>query len=131
MDLIENHPIYNLINNSQIGIVGHSLEGMVTLMTSTLDERFKATVSWAGLVNFSASFFGISESDPFMDYIPAKIINTTYPENLLLLQSIYDTTVPYNTNALVAQNLTNCELVSITYEIFGGPHYLFTESMTV
>ena len=131
LDVIEKHPVYNLINTSQIGIVGHSLGGMVALMTSTLDERFKATVTWAGLVNFSADFIGISESNPFMDYIPVKIINTTNPKNLLLIQSIYDTTVPYNANALVAQKLTNCELVNITYHIFGGPHYLFTDEVLI
>ena len=131
LDVIEKHPIYNLINSSQIGIVGHSLGGMVALMTSTLDDRFKATVTWAGLVNFSADFFGISESNPFMDYIPAKIINTTNPKNLLLIQSIYDTTVPYNANAVLAQKLTNCELINITYHIFGGPHYLFTDEVLI
>jgi dienelactone hydrolase len=131
LDVIEQLPVYNLINSSQIGLVGHSLGGMVALMTGALDERFKATVTWAGLVNFSAYLFGISESNPFMDYIPAKIINSTNPQNLLLIQSIYDTTVPYETNALVAQNLTNCQLISITHQIFGGPHYLFTDEVLI
>ncbi|MFX0011687.1 MAG: alpha/beta hydrolase family protein, partial [Candidatus Hermodarchaeota archaeon] len=131
LDVIEKHPIYKIINTSQIGLVGHSLGGMVALMTSALDDRFKATVTWAGLVNFSANFFGISESNPFMDYIPAKIINSTTPKNLLLIHSIYDTTVPYNANALLAQKLTNCELINITHHIFGGPHYLFTDEVLI
>ena len=131
LDFIETLPIYSQINTSQIGIVGHSLGGMVALMTSSLDNRFKATVTWAGLVNFSASFFGISEDNPFMDYIPAKIMNTTNPKNLLLIQSIYDTIVPYKSNALVAQNITNCQLISITHHIFGGPHFLFTDEVVI
>ena len=131
LDVLETLPIYSQINSSQIGIVGHSLGGMVALMTSSLDERFKATVTWAGLVNFSASFFGLSEDNPFMDYIPAKIMNTTNPTNLLLIHSIYDTVVPYKSNALVAQNITNCQLISITHHIFGGPHFLFTDEVVI
>ncbi len=131
LDMVETLPIYSQINTSQIGIVGHSLGGMVALMTSSLDERFKATVTWAGLVNFSASFFGLSEDNPFMDYIPAKIMNTTNPTNLLLIQSIYDTVVPYKANALVAQNITHCQLISITHHIFGGPHFLFTDEVLI
>jgi dienelactone hydrolase len=129
LDVIERHPVYDMINSSQIGLVGHSLGGMVALMTGALDERFKATVTWAGLVNASANFFGIGESNPFMNYIPARIINESNPQNLLVIHSIYDTTVPYETNALVAQNLTNCQLISITNHILGGQHYLFSDEV--
>ena len=131
LDEIETLPEYSKINNSQIGIVGHSFGGMVALMNAALDNRFKATVTWAGLVNFSASLFGISESHLFMNYIPTKIINTTNPQNLLLIHSIFDNTVPYEKNALVAQNLTNCELINITYDILGGPHYLLADEVLI
>ncbi len=129
LDMIESLPEYSQINSSQIGLVGHSFGGMVALMNGALDNRFIATVTWAGLVNFSANLFGISENNIFMDYIPAKIINTTNPQNLLLIHSIFDKTVPYEKNALVAQQLTNCELINITYDILGGPHYLLADEV--
>jgi len=131
LDLIESLPVYERINSSQIGLVGHSLGGMIVLMNSALDDRFIATVTWAGLVNFSASFFGISNDNPFMNYIPAKIINDTNPRNLLGIQSIYDETVPYKKNALVLQNLTNCSLVNITQPLFLGAHYLFSDTVLI
>ncbi len=131
LDKIETLPEYNRINNSQIGIVGHSFGGMVALMTSALDNRFKATVTWAGVVNFSAQLLGISESNLFMNYIPAKIINQTNPQNLLVIHSIYDNTVPYKKNALVAHDLTNCTLVNITYHILGGPHFLLADEVLI
>ncbi len=131
LDLIESLPVYEKINSSQIGLVGHSLGGMIVLMNSALDDRFIATVTWAGLVNFSASFFGISNDNPFMNYIPAKIINDTNPRNLLGIQSIYDETVPYKQNALVLQNLTNCTLINITQQLFLGAHYLFSDTVLI
>ncbi|MFX1480969.1 MAG: alpha/beta hydrolase family protein, partial [Promethearchaeota archaeon] len=123
--------IFTKINSSQIGLVGHSLGGMVALMNAALDKRFKVTVTWAGLVNFSASYFGIREDHLFMKYIPSKIINKTNPTNLMIIHSIYDSTVPYNENALVAQNLTDCKLDSINYHMFGGPHYLFSDKVII
>ncbi|MHA1489685.1 MAG: alpha/beta hydrolase family protein [Promethearchaeota archaeon] len=131
LDLIESLPVYEKINSSQIGLVGHSLGGMVALMNGALDDRFVATVTWAGLVNFSASFFGINNDHPFMNYIPAKIINETNPRNLLGIHSIYDETVPYKQNALILQKLTNCKLVNITQELFLGPHYLFSDTVII
>ncbi|MFX1388819.1 MAG: alpha/beta hydrolase family protein [Promethearchaeota archaeon] len=129
LDTLSNMNFFININTSQIGLVGHSLGGMVALMNGALDDRFKLTVTWAGLVNFSAEFFGISEDHPFMKYIPARIINETNPSNLMVIHSIYDTTVPFNENALVAKNLTNCKLVEIKSHLFGGPHYLFSDQV--
>ncbi|MFX1380108.1 MAG: alpha/beta hydrolase family protein [Promethearchaeota archaeon] len=129
LDTLSHMSFFANINRSQIGIVGHSLGGMVALMNSALDDRFKVTVTWAGLVNFSASFFGISEDHPFMKYIPAKIINETSPHNLMVIQSIYDTTISFTDNALVAKNLTNCELIEINNPLFGGAHYLFSDKV--
>ena len=129
LDAIEQLPVYENINTSQIGIIGHSLGGMVALMNSALDDRFKVTITWAGLVNFSAAFFGIGEENPFMNYIPSKLINSSNPTNLLVIQSIYDNTVPYKDNALVAQKLTNCTLINITQPLVGGPHYLLSDKV--
>ena len=127
LDKLSHMPFFANINSSQIGLIGHSLGGMVALMNGALDDRFKVTVTWAGLVNFSASYFGIKEDHPFMKYIPSKIINETNPSNLMVIHSIYDTTVPFEDNALVAKNLTNCKLVEIKHHLFGGPHYLFSD----
>lgn len=129
LDTLSHMSFFANINISQIGLVGHSLGGMVALMNGAFDDRFKVTVTWAGLINFSASFFGITDDHPFMKYIPVKIINETNPSNLLVIQSIYDTTVPFKDNALVAKNLTNCKLIEIKSHLFGGPHYLFSDEV--
>ena len=131
LDFIESLPVYEKINSSQIGLIGHSLGGMIALMNGALDDRFAATVTWAGLVNFSASFFGISNDHPFMKYIPAKIINGTNPRNLLGIQSINDKIVPYKQNALTLQRLTNCTLINITQTLFLGAHYLFSDTVLI
>ena len=129
LDKLTKMKFFTNVNTSQIGLVGHSLGGMVVLMNGALDDRFKVTITWAGLVNFSSSFFGISADHPFMQYIPAKIINETNPSNLMVIHSIYDETVPFKDNALVAKNLTNCKLIAITKHLFGGPHYLFSDKV--
>lgn len=131
LDVIETLPIYEKINSSQIALIGHSLGGMVVLMNGALDNRFRVTVTWAGLVNFSAKEFDISETNPFMKYIPSKIINSSNPSNLLVIQSIYDTTVPYKENALLAQKLTNCTVINITQHLLGGPHFLLSDKVVI
>lgn len=129
LDVIETLPVYQKINSSQIGLIGHSLGGMVVLMNGALDKRFKATVTWAGLVNFSAREFYISETDPFMNYIPSKIVNSTNPLNLLAIQSVYDTVVPYKENALLLQKIANCHLINITETLFGSAHFLLSDKV--
>ncbi|MHA1668957.1 MAG: alpha/beta hydrolase family protein [Promethearchaeota archaeon] len=131
LDVIETLPVYANINSSQIGLIGHSFGGMIALMNGALDNRFKVTVTWAGLVNFSSDFLGINKEDPFMNYIPGKIINETNPSNLLVIQSIYDKTVPFKKNALVAQNLTQCKLIEITEHLIGGPHFLLSDKVLI
>ncbi|MFX1327860.1 MAG: alpha/beta hydrolase family protein [Promethearchaeota archaeon] len=129
LDTLSDMSFFVNINSSQIGLVGHSLGGMVALMNGAFDDRFKVTVTWAALVNFSASYFGITEDHPFMKFIPSNIINETNPNNLMLIHSIYDSTVPFDNNALLAQNLTNCKIVKIKHHLFGGPHYLFSNKV--
>jgi len=131
LDVIETLPVYANINSSQIGLIGHSFGGMIALMNGALDNRFKVTVTWAGLVNFSADFLGMNKDHPLMNYIPGKIINETNPSNLLVIQSIYDTTVPFEENALVAQNLTQCKLITVTEHLIGGPHFLFSDKVLI
>ena len=131
LDVIETLPVYANINSSQIGLIGHSFGGMIALMNGALDNRFKVTVTWAGLVNFSSDFLGMNKDHPLMNYIPGKIINETNPSNLLVIQSIYDKTVPFEKNALVAQNLTQCKLITVTEHLIGGPHFLFSDKVLI
>lgn len=131
LDVLEGLRFYDKINSSQIGIVGHSLGGAVALMNSALDDRFKVTITWAGVVNFSSEISGVEINSEFMKYNPANIINSSTPSNLLVIQSIYDPTVSYKENALLAQKLTNCTLIPITEHLFGGAHYLFSDSVLI
>ena len=131
LDVIETLPVYANINSSQIGLIGHSFGGMIALMNGALDNRFKVTVTWAGLVNFSSDYLGINKEHPLMNYIPGKIINETNPSNLLVIQSIYDTIVPFEKNALVAQNLTQCKLIKVNKHLIGGPHFLFSDKVLI
>jgi len=131
LDVIETLPVYADINSSQIGLIGHSFGGMIALMNGALDNRFKVTVTWAGLVNFSSDFLGMNKEHPLMNYIPGKIINETNPSNLLVIHSIYDTTVPFEENALVAQNLTQCKLIKVTEHLIGGAHFLLSDKVLI
>jgi len=131
LDVIETLPVYTNINSSQIGLIGHSFGGMIALMNGALDDRFKVTVTWAGVVNFSSDLLGMNKDHSFMNYIPGNIINETNPSNLLVIHSIYDTTVPFEENALVAQNLTQCKLIKVTDHLIGGPHFLFSDKVLI
>jgi len=123
LDAIEKLDVYTeKINTSQIGLLGHSLGGMVVLMNGARDPRFTATISWAGVVN--SSLFGWDMAA----YNPVNLINTTAPKNLLLIHSKSDETVNYEKNALVAQNLTGCPIVNIT-DSFLSAHYLISDKV--
>ncbi|MEJ2251927.1 MAG: hypothetical protein P8Y97_19990, partial [Candidatus Lokiarchaeota archaeon] len=127
LDAIEKLPIYSRINSSQIGLIGHSLGGMVVLMNGALDPRFKVTVAWSPLVNFDLRKLGLSENGTYAKYLPINLINETRPSNLMLIADINDPIVSYKGNALLAQNLTNCKLVTLKGNYFGGAHYLMTD----
>ncbi len=124
LDAIEILDVYPRINSSQIGLVGHSLGGMVVLMNGALDDRFTATISWAGVVN--ASFIGW-ELDA---YNPANLINNTAPQNLLLIHGYDDRTVNYEAHALLAQSLTGCTIINITDSFFSD-HYLISDTVLI
>ncbi len=124
LDAIELLDVYSRINSSQIGLVGHSLGGMVVLMNGALDDRFAATISWAGVVN--ASFIGGG-----LDvYNPANLLNTTDPQNLLLIHGYDDRTVSYEDHALLAQDLTGCTIINITDSLISD-HYLLSDTVLI
>jgi len=103
LDKLETLTIYkDEINSSQIGLIGHSLGGMVVLMNDALDPRFNATVTWAGLVDLDLGGLGISEDSIFNDYIPINLINETNVQNLLIIHHINDPVLMFEKNALTA-----------------------------
>jgi pimeloyl-ACP methyl ester carboxylesterase len=80
LDYIETLPVYSQINSSQIGLIGHSLGGMVVLLNGALDPRFNVTVTWAPLVNY-----GIIDNPTFDGNMQVNIINETNTKNLLMI----------------------------------------------
>jgi len=84
LDKLETLPFYSDVNVSQIGLIGHSLGGMVVLMNQALDPRFNITVAWAPLVNFNPQELGIIQTEEYYQYIPVNLLNETNTNNLLM-----------------------------------------------
>lgn len=124
LDTIELMDVYSRINSSQIGLLGHSLGGMVVLMNGALDNRFSATISWAGVVNASAINWDLAS------YNPINLINSTDPQNLLLIHGYNDGTVNYDDHALLAQSLTGCPIINIT-DSFLSDHMLISDTVII
>jgi dienelactone hydrolase len=123
LDAIETLNVYSEhINASQIGLIGHSLGGLVVLMNGALDSRFAATISWAGVVNMTLA--GLDA------YNPVNILNSTNPQNLLLIHGFNDSTVDYEAHALVAQNLTGCPIINVSDSIISD-HYLISDTVMI
>ncbi len=118
------------VNISQIGLIGHSLGGMVVLMNQALNSEFKATVAWAPLVNFTPPKFGLGWQG-YEQYIPANLINATNSENLLIIMHVNDEALDYSENALVANKLTNCSVINVTRPLIGGGHQLFSDQVLI
>ena len=119
---------YSNVNESQIGLVGHSLGGMVVLMNQALNPDFKVTVAWAPLVNFTPPRFGLKWQG-YEEFIPVNLLNSTNSENLLIISHVKDEILDYTENALKAQELTNCTLINITKPLIGGAHQLFSDKV--
>ena len=130
LDKLETLPFYTEVNASQIGLIGHSLGGMVVLMNQALDPRFNATVAWAPLVNFDPNKLGII-SPEYATYIPVNLINESNTKNLLIIMHVDDEALSYEDQALKAQNLTNCEVISLSGFILGSPHQLFSDAALI
>ncbi|MFX0025312.1 MAG: alpha/beta hydrolase [Candidatus Hermodarchaeota archaeon] len=127
LDKLETLPFYTDVNTSQIGLIGHSLGGMVVLMNQALDPRFNVTVAWAPLVNFSQGL-GIFDAT---DYIPAKLLNKNNTHNLLIIMHEHDESLNFEEQAGVAQNLTDCEVIKITHPLIGGGHQLLDDIVII
>ncbi len=129
LDTLEKMSVYKEnIDKDQIGLIGHSMGGMVVLQNQALDDRFKATVAWAPLVSFDPKELGITEGEKFEDYIPENLLNENNSENLLVIQHVDDEVLDFEDNAELAQELTGCKLIKIT-ESFGSPHQLISEKV--
>ncbi|MFX1389156.1 MAG: alpha/beta hydrolase [Promethearchaeota archaeon] len=131
LDKLETMPFYSNVNTTQIGLIGHSLGGMVVLMNQALDVRFNVTVAWAPLVDFDPALLGIVETDDFLDYIPINLMNTSNTNNLLIIMHVNDEVLNFTKNALQAQTLTNCTVIPITEPLLGGGHQLFSNTVII
>ncbi len=121
---------FSNVNESQIGLIGHSLGGMVVLMNQALNPDFKVTVAWAPLVNFTPPRFGLKWQN-YEHYIPVNLLNSTNSENLLIIMHVKDEVLDYDDNALKAKELTNCTLINVTKPLFGGGHQLFSNKVLI
>jgi len=131
LDKLETLPLYSNIDTSQIGLIGHSLGGMVVLMNQALDSRFNVTVTWAPLVNFNPQQLGIVNTDNYDPYIPVNLLNKTNTNNLLIIMHVDDEALDFTSHALVAQNLTDCTVIPITEPLIGGAHQLFSNVVLI
>ena len=131
LDKLQTFPFYSNINSSQIGLIGHSLGGMVVLMNQALDPRFKVTVALAPLVNFVPPKFGFIYNENFIDYIPVNLLNNQNTENLLIIMHSKDEILDFKENALKAKELTNCTVISISEPLLGGGHQLFSDRVLI
>jgi len=131
LDKIETLPFYSNVNTSQIGLIGHSLGGMVVLMNQALDPRFNVTVAWAPLVNFDPQQLGIVNTNNYDPYIPVNLLNKTNTNNLLIIMHVDDEALDFTNQALIAQNLTDCTVIPISGFLLGGGHQLFSDVVLV
>ncbi len=130
LDKLETLPFYLNINTSQIGLIGHSLGGMVVLLNQALDPRFIATVALAPAVNFDPAIIGINEPD-FIDYLPVNLLNEENTHNLLIIMHVEDEVLDFTENALKAQELTNCTVIPLRGPLLGGGHQLFSDIVLI
>ncbi len=117
------------VNESQVGLIGHSLGGMVVLMNQALNPEFKATVAWAPLLNFTPPRYGLNWQD-YEEFIPLNLLDENNTENLLIIMHTKDEVLDYQ-DALKAKELTNCTLINITKPLFGGGHQLFSNKVLI
>ncbi|MFW9880221.1 MAG: alpha/beta hydrolase, partial [Candidatus Thorarchaeota archaeon] len=131
LDKLESLSFYRDINISQIGLIGHSLGGMVVLMNQALDPRFKVTVGLAPLICFKPPKFGFVYNERFLKYIPKSLLNTENTDNLLIIHHTNDEILDFEENAVKAQQLTNCSLIPMKGFMLGGAHQLFSNEVLI
>ncbi len=131
LDKLETMSFYFDVNISQIGLIGHSLGGMIVLMNQALDSRFRVTVVLAPLVNFTPPRFGFVYNENLINYIPVNLLNEENTENLLIIHHENDEILDFTENALTAQELTNCTVIKVSGFLIGGGHQLFSNSILI
>ncbi|MFX1574535.1 MAG: alpha/beta hydrolase family protein [Promethearchaeota archaeon] len=131
LDKLETMPFYSEIDTNQIGLLGHSLGGMVVLMNQALDSRFNVTVGLAPLINFEPPRFGFVYNRNFLNYIPANLLNEKNTHNLLVIHHVNDEILDYTENALKVQKLTNCTLIPVKGFLIGGAHQLYSDKVLI
>ncbi|MFW9901987.1 MAG: alpha/beta hydrolase [Candidatus Thorarchaeota archaeon] len=131
LDKLETLPFYSNVNTSQIGLIGHSLGGMVVLMNQALDHRFNVIIAWAPLVNFNPPKYGFQYNENLIKYIPVNLLNENNTQNLLIIMHVNDEALDFEDNALKAQELTNCPVIPIEGFLLGGGHQLFSDKVII
>jgi hypothetical protein len=129
LDKIEKLGCYTQIDDDQIGLVGHSLGGYVVLMNGLYDERFKVTISWAGVTDVVRVFKGAdidkNQKELLHDNNPEEVMNndTKQPKNLLLI--IHKEGSFYKDNKKL-HDITKCNMEKFTYPVIneGEAHLL-------
>ncbi|TXT60500.1 MAG: membrane protein of unknown function [Promethearchaeota archaeon] len=128
LDKLEGKAFFSDVNKSQIGLIGHSLGGMVVLMNQALDDRFQVTVTWAPLVQ---DVIGIAQSETFLNYMPNNLLNKNNTKNLLVIMHVDDPSLNYSQHALKAQELTNCSVIPIREPVIDGGHQLMCNKAVI
>ncbi|MFX0105940.1 MAG: alpha/beta hydrolase [Candidatus Hodarchaeota archaeon] len=131
LDKLETMPFYSDVNQSQIGLIGHSLGGMVALMNQALDPRFRVTVAWAPLTNFIPPKYGFIYSEQLINHIPINLLNKNNTQNLLIIMHVGDEALDFSDNALKIQELTNCTVIPISGFLLGGAHQLNSDEVLI
>jgi len=131
LDKLETMPFYSEIEKNQIGLIGHSLGGMVVLMNQALDSRFNVSIGLAPLVKLEPPRFGFVYNENFLNYIPANLLNGENTHNLLIIHHENDEILDFTENALKAQELTNCTLIPIKGFLIGGAHQLYSDKVLI
>jgi len=120
LDKIENLDIYSQIDEDQIGLLGYSYGGYVALMNGLYDDRFKVTVTWAGVADVYTIYKDVDISDRQKDLLhdnnPVEVMNngSKQPDNLLLIVHKEDYWYKYNKRL---QSATNCEIEKLDYPV--------------
>jgi alpha-beta hydrolase superfamily lysophospholipase len=136
---IQNSENYPMLNKTNIGIFGHSLGGMLTLLTAAQDSRIRCTIAGSAPSNitqvladeeFRLNLIGspvdLNNATEFLIRTPLQYLTPTNPPNLLIAHGTSDTSVPYYhsewTNATVNPLGTRTDYQFIVYE--NGDHGL-------
>lgn len=136
LDKIENLGIYSQIDEDQIGLLGYSYGGYVALMNGLYDERFKVTVTWAGVADVYTIYKDVDISDRQKELLhennPVEVMNngSKQPDNLFLIVHKEDYWYKYNKRL---QRLTNCEIEKLDYPVSGAgeAHLLLRDTFMI